>query len=183
MCRVVLCMCLVRFVLIVFIIVLKLMFLLWLFMVVLVEGVKIGLGSCLVWCRLLGRLMLLILLVCWQFFQLLLIRQLWVIVFIGIGFSLWVIIVCLVYSVGLMFLGSMLVMLMLVRWLGIRCVVLVNQKFDIWQSILFLLGIGLGSIMLKVDRWLVVIISRQFFGGVLVGSWLCGMLKILCILL
>ena len=47
-----------------------------------------------------------------------------------------------------------------VRWLGSRCAVFSNQKFEIWQSISPLPGIGSGNTTSKALRRSVATISR-----------------------
>ena len=48
-----------------------------------------------------------------------------------------------------------------VRWFGIRWAVLPNQKFEIWQSISPLPGIGSGSTTSKAESRSLATISRR----------------------
>lgn len=130
---------------------LNVMFLLCLFILVFVVGVKIGFGSFCVFCRFVGSCMLYMVFDVWYFFQLLLVRQLCMIVLIMIGLRclmimLWFFI-CLILLVVMIVFG-----VLFVRWFGMMCVSLLNQKFVIWFSMWFLFGIGLFIIMLNVDR-------------------------------
>ena len=79
----------------------------------------------------------------------------------GSGFSAFVTTARLAYSAASVPGGSTLATSVPVRWFGIRWAVLPNQKFEIWQSISPLPGIGSGSTTSKAESRSLATISRR----------------------